>query len=108
MRPAWRPSRTRHACPGAQVWTGLAAAVFGLLVGILGMTLFSPAPQAAAFLTPQQQTLYALVQDLAQTSTPDQAWVIMTRLDAVVRTMHPQPRPRPESLLPTQHGRTGP
>ena len=85
-----------------RLWTGLVSAALGLALGVLGSALYAPIPLAPVVLTPQQQTIYDLVQDLAQTSTPDQAWVIYTRLHQVMKSLHPQPRPRAESLLPTQ------
>jgi hypothetical protein len=57
-------------------------------------------PPSAAPLTAQQHALYLLVQDLAQTTTREEVWQVLTRMEQVLRPLHPQPRPQPEPLLP--------
>jgi hypothetical protein len=87
--------------PRAGVWAALTSAALGCAVGVLATLLCAPPPTALASLTPQQQTLYSLVQDLAQADTPDQTWTVLARIERVVKTLHPQPRPEGEPLLPS-------
>ncbi len=89
------------ARPRTGVWPGLVSAALGCATGVLAMLLYAAPVPAQPLLTGQQQTLYDLVQALAQASTTDQAWVIMARIERVVKAMHPQPRPQTEALLPT-------
>jgi hypothetical protein len=109
--PSSRALATRYAGrlealahpPGARpsaLWSGLVSAVLGIAVGVCLHALAVPTVPAAALLTPDQRQLFGLVQDLSTTTTPDQGWVIQARIAQVLRTMHPQPRPTSEPLLP--------
>lgn len=93
--PVVPPERT------VRLWPALVGLGVGVVLGLWG----TPRPLAApAHLTPQQQQIYGLVQDLAQTANQDQAWKVQTQLYKLVRTLHPQPLPSPDAILPHEPG----
>jgi hypothetical protein len=87
---------------------GVVSAGLGLVGGVCLHALVVVPPSAAPPLTAQQHALYLLVQDLAQTTTREEVWQVLTRMEQVLRPLHPQPRPQPEPLLPSVQPATVP